>query len=196
MSNKTKWSIDLIHSKLSFKIRHLMISNIQGQFKKYDASIYTTGTDFTTAEMDVWIDPTSIDTGDAQRDEHLQGIDFLDVANHKQISFTSNTIEKKGNDGEHELWGDLTIKGLTKRIMLKVDFGGMATDAYGRKKAGFTVQGKINRSDWGLVWNSSVETGGLLIGDELKISCEVELIHLGSEDDNMILDHTVGKATI
>jgi polyisoprenoid-binding protein YceI len=166
-----------------------MIAHVKGTFKNYDASIYTTGIDFTTAEIDVWIDPASFDSGDAERDEHIIGKDFFDTENHKQISFSANTMEVKNSLGEHELWGDLTMKGITKHIMLKVEFGGMAIDGFGREKAGFIVTGKINRSDWGLEWNSILEGGGLLLSDEIKIFCELELINLGSKDDTLKLEN-------
>ena len=110
MINQTKWSIDQSHSDVNFKVRHLMIANVKGFFKTFDASIYASGKDFTTAEIDFWIDPSSIDSGDDKRDEHLKGPDFFNCATHKQITFTSSTIGKPDIDGNHELWGDLTIQ--------------------------------------------------------------------------------------
>jgi polyisoprenoid-binding protein YceI len=195
MANTIKWSIDQAHSDISFKVRHLMISHVKGTFKTFDASIYTTGKDFTTAVIDVWIDPTSISTGDTQRDEHLQGPDFFDTQSHKQITFTSSTIGKADLTGNHELWGELTMRGLTKNVKLNVAFGGTAKDPYGNEKAGFTISGKINRSDWGLVWNAAIETGGFVVSDEITISCEIQLINAGEKDLKMVLDpelNTVG----
>jgi polyisoprenoid-binding protein YceI len=194
MANQIKWSIDLAHSDISFKIRHLMISHVKGAFKTFDANIYTTGKDFTTAEIDLWIDAAAITTGDAKRDEHLKGPDFFDVEHHKQISFTANTIEEPDADGNHELWGDLTMKGITKHIKLNVAFGGIINDPWGNERAGFTITGKINRSEWGLMWNAAIETGGLMVGDEIKIACEVELINAGEKE--MILETAgAGKTT-
>ncbi|WP_462251157.1 YceI family protein [Ferruginibacter sp.] len=192
MANQIKWSIDLAHSDISFKIRHLMISHVKGAFKTFDANIYTTGKDFTTAEIDLWIDADAITTGDAKRDEHLKGPDFFDVENHKQISFTANTIEEPDADGNHELWGDLTMKGITKHVKLNVAFGGIINDPWGNERAGFTITGKILRSEWGLTWNSAIETGGLMVGDEIKISCEVELINAGEKE---ILTETANANT-
>ena len=123
MTNQTKWSIDQTHSAIDFKVKHLMISNVKGAFKLFDASIYTTLKDFTTAEIDLWIDVASVTTGDAKRDEHLRGADFFDVQKHKQITFTSSTIGKSDKDGNRELWGELTMKGITKNIKLNVQFG-------------------------------------------------------------------------
>jgi polyisoprenoid-binding protein YceI len=188
MTNQIKWSIDQAHSEIGFKIRHLMIAHVKGAFKTFDASIYTTGKDFKTARIDLWIDASSIATGDAKRDEHLKGPDFFDIQNHTQIAFTSGAIEKADADGNHELWGELTMKGITQKIKLKVQFGGIINDPWGNEKAGFTVTGKINRNDWGLVWNTAIETGGLMVGEEVKISCEVELTNAGHKELKMELE--------
>lgn len=173
---KTKWGIDAAHSEIAFKVKHLMITNVKGTFKEFDASIFTTGEDFMTSEIDFWLNPASIETGAADRDAHLKSADFFDVENHKQITFIGNTYEKVDNDGSYTLYGDLTIKGITKQIKLDVEFGGVMKDPWGNEKAGFTIDGKINRKDWGLNWNATLEAGGLLVGDEVRISCEVELI--------------------
>jgi len=188
MSKETKWSIDPSHSEISFKVRHLMIAHVKGSFKSFDASIYTEGTDFTTADIDLWIDAASIVTGDTTRDEHLKGPDFFDVANHKQLNFTSSTIGKPDKDGNHELWGELTIKGITKNVKLMVQFGGLVKDPWANEKAGFTLTGTINRTEWGLIWNSTLEAGGIMVSEEVTISCEVELINAGKKDLVMQLD--------
>ena len=142
-TTKTKWGIDPAHSEIGFKIKHLMIANVRGNFKEYEASIYTTGDDFMSAEIDFWLNPASINTGDANRDTHLQGPDFFDVENHKEISFVANTYENVDNDGSYELYGDLTIKGITKRIKLDVEFGGVVKDPWGNQKAAFSINGKM-----------------------------------------------------
>ncbi len=188
LSTKTKWEIDQAHSDISFKVRHLMIAHVKGAFKSFDASIYTNGNDFATADIDLWIDAASISTGDAKRDEHLKSADFFDVENHKQITFTSSTIGKADKDGNHELWGELTMRGLTKNLMLMVQFGGITMDPWGNEKAGFTVSGKINRSDWELSWNTTIETGGLMVGDEINISCEIELVNMSKKQLTMKLE--------
>lgn len=175
---KIKWGFDPVHTEIAFKVKHLMISNVKGVFKEYDASIYTTGEDFMSAEIDFWMSPASIDTGDEKRDAHLKSQDFFDVENYKQINFTANTYENVDNDGSYELYGDLTIKGIKKRIKLDVEFGGVIKDPWGSVKAGFTINGKINRKDWDLSWNATLEAGGVLVGDEVSISCEVELIKI------------------
>ena len=190
MTNQTKWAIDPAHSDITFKIRHLMIADVKGSFKTFDASIYTSDKDFSTAIIDLWIDTASITTGDEKRDEHLKSADFFDVEIHKQITFTSGSIEKPDTDGNHELWGELTIKGITKKIKLDVEFGGIIKDPWGNEKAGFAITGKINRTDWGLVWNTAIETGGIMVGEEVKISCEVELTNAGIKEMEMELEAT------
>ena len=132
-TEKTKWSIDQAHSEIDFKVRHLMIAHVKGSFKTFDASVYTNAKDFTTAEIDLWIDTTSINTGDAKRDEHLKSLDFFDAQNHKQITFTSSTIGKSDQDGNHELWGELTMIGVTKNVKLNVQFGGIIKDPWGNE---------------------------------------------------------------
>ncbi len=176
METKTKWVIDPVHSEIAFKVKHLMITNVKGVFKEFEASIYTTGDDFMTAEVDFWMDPASVDTGSADRDAHLKGADFFDVENHKEITFTANTYETVDSDGSYELYGDLTIRGITKRVKLDVEFGGVVKDPWGNEKAGFSINGKINRKDWGLNWNAALEAGGLLVSDAVVISCEVQLL--------------------
>ena len=190
----TKWSIDQAHSEIAFKVKHLMIAHVKGTFKTFDASIYTTLKDFTTAEIDLWIDSSSITTGDAKRDEHLKSADFFDVQNHKQITFTSSTIEKSDINSDHELWGELTMKGITKNVKLNVEFGGILMDPWGNEKAGFTVTGKINRSYWGLVWNTAIEAGGLMVSDEVTISCEIELTNVSQKELAMELEPSADKS--
>lgn len=174
MSTKTKWIIDSTHSEIAFKVKHLMIVNVKGTFSEYNASIYTTDDHFTTAEFDFWLNPDSLKTNDEKRDEHLRSADFFDTEHHKEITFRSNTIEKKDDD-KYELWGNLTIKGITKKICLDVEFGGIQKDPWGNEKAGFSINGKVNRKDWELNWNTVLESGGVLVGDMVSIACEVEL---------------------
>ncbi len=188
MENNTKWALDMAHSEIAFKVRHMMISHTKGSFKIFDANIYTTGKDFTTAQIDFWIDAASINTGDEKRDEHLKSADFFDAANHKQITFTCSSIEKASDGSSHDMWGELTMKGIMKVIKLEVDFGGIAKHPWGNEKAGFTVTGKINRKDWGLEWNAALETGGIMVGEEIKIMCEVELSLVTDANVEMVLE--------
>jgi len=173
---KTKWGIDPAHSEISFKVKHLMITYVKGVFKEFDASIYTTGEDFMTADIDFWMNPSSVDTGAADRDAHLKSADFFDVENFKQIHFIGKSYQKVDEDGSYTLWGDLTIKDVTRQIKLDVEFGGVMKDPWGNEKAGFSINGKLNRKDFGLTWNAALEAGGVLVGEDVKISCEVELV--------------------
>jgi polyisoprenoid-binding protein YceI len=193
MTKENKWSIDVSHSEIAFSVRHLMISRVTGLFKVFDASIYTTNKDFLTVEIDLWIDVASITTGDLKRDEHLKSSEFFDVEKHKQITFTSRTIAKEGLNGTHELWGELTMIGITKNVKLDVQFGGVVVDPYGNEKAGFSLSGKINRSDWDLSWNSPLETGGVVVSDEVTISCEIELINEGMKEQEEELEPVKAK---
>jgi len=193
MTHQTKWLIDTAHSEISFKIRHLMIANIKGSFKTFDANIYTTGEDFTTASINLWIETSSVNTGDEKRDEHLNGPDFFNSQKHKQIAFVSRTTRKEGPDGKHELLGDLNLKGITKKIKLSVQFGGIINDPWGNKKAGFTITGKIARSDWGFVWNTFMRGGDLILGDEVTILCELELTKVSEKELALELEEAASK---
>ena len=164
-----------MHTAIGFRIKHLMVTNVRGTFKEFDASIYTTGEDFMSAEIDFWLNPTSINTGDEIRDAHLRSADFFDVKNFKEINFTANTYKNVGKDSSYELYGDLTIKGIKKQIKLDVEFGGVIKDPWENHKAAFNINGKINRKDWGLNWNTALETGGVLISEDVWINCEVQL---------------------
>jgi len=173
---KTKWAIDPAHTEISFKVKHLMISNVKGVFREFDADIFTEGNDFTTSEINFRMNPASIDTGTPDRDGHLKSADFFDVENHKEIQFKSTSLEKTGDENIFSLNGNLTIKGITKPVKLEVEFGGLMKDPWGNEKAGLTLTGKINRKDWGLTWNAALEAGGMLVGEEIKINCEIELL--------------------
>jgi len=185
---KSKWAIDRSHSEIAFKVRHLMIAHVRGTFKTFDASIYTYGNDFRTAEVDLWLDTSSIKTGDEKRDKHLRSRDFLDAKHHKQITFKSSTIGASNDEGNQELWGELTMVGITQNVKLDVHFGGMLNDPWGNERVGFTVTGTINRSNWGLTWNTTTESGGIMVADEIEISCEVELTKMGQKCLEMQLE--------
>jgi polyisoprenoid-binding protein YceI len=172
---KTKWGIDTAHSEVGFKVKHLMIANVRGNFKEFDGSIYTTREDFMTAEIDFWVNPASVDTGDDKRDEHLIGADFFDVQQFREINFAGNTCELTSKDDVYLLYGDLTIKGIKKQVKLEVEFSGLAKDPWGNQKAVFQINGKINRKDWGLNWNAALETGGVLVSEDVWINCELQL---------------------
>jgi polyisoprenoid-binding protein YceI len=171
----TKWIIDPTHSEIGFKIKHLMITNISGKFDSFEAEVQTEGEDFATAQVEAKIKTASINTNNLQRDEHLRNSDFFEVDAHPEILFTSTKVEKIDNYN-FLLHGNLTLKGTTKPVKLNVEYSGTAKDTWGNQKAGFIITGKINRNDFGLNFNAALETGGLVLGEEVKINSEVQLI--------------------
>lgn len=168
---QTKWVLDPAHSEITFKVRHMMISNVKGEFQNFTVDV--DGEDITMSNVQVIIEAPSITTNNEDRDNHLKSADFLDIENHKEITFKSTSVDQK-NDDEYELKGLLTIKGISKEVSLDVELGGIAKDPWGNEKAGFSVNGQLNRKDWGLNWNTALETGGVLVGDKVNISGEVQ----------------------
>ena len=174
MSN-IKWALDPTHSEIIFKVKHLMISTVTGQFKSFNASAETETDDFNTAtKIEFTADIDSIDTNNEQRNGHLKSADFFDAEKYPQLKFIGKKYEADDNEGK--ITGKLTMHGVTKPITLHVEFGGIVKDPYGQTKAGFTVTGKINRKDFGLSWGGVTETGGVVLGDEVKINAEIQLI--------------------
>ena len=171
----TKWVIDPTHSEIGFKVRHLMISNVSGKFDQFEAEVETENEDFATAQIRATIKTASVNTSNLQRDEHLRNSDFFEVQNHPDILFTSQKVEKIDNDN-FVLHGNLTLKGITKQVKLQVEYNGFTKDPWGGERAGFVVTGKINRNDFGLSFNAALETGGVVLGDEVKIHSEIQLV--------------------
>lgn len=169
----TKWALDPAHSELTFKVKHMMIANVKGEFKNF--SVEVDGDDILKSTLNVSVDTSSINTNNTDRDNHLKSADFFDVENHKELSFKSTSF-KPEDDEEFELKGILTIKGISKEVALEVEFGGINKDPWGNEKAGFSIEGKINRKDWGLNWNAALETGGVLVSEEVKISGEIQFV--------------------
>ncbi len=170
---KTKWAVDASHSSVDFSIRHMMIAKVKGTFHTFEAQIEADPADLTTADITVEVDLSSIDTRNADRDAHLRSADFFDVENNPKMTFKSTQIVKTG-DGEYEVTGDLTLHGVTRTETFEVSFEGAGKDPWGNEKAGFSATGSIKRSDYGLTYNAALETGGVLIGDEVKVSIEIE----------------------
>ena len=164
-----------MHSEIGFKVKHLMITSVKGRFNRFEANATTEDDDFSNAQISFSADVASITTGVADRDAHLQAGDFFDAAAYPQISFVSTGMQKKGAD-EFTLTGDLTIRDVTKPVTLDVEFGGIVKDPYGQTKAGFTLEGKINRSDFGLTLSPLTEAGGVVVGDEIKLLCDIQLV--------------------
>ena len=170
---KTKWVVDPTHSEVHFKVKHLVISTVTGTFKVFGGDLTAEGDNFENAEINFSLDVASVDTNQEQRDEHLRGADFFNAAQYPQIFFKSTSFKKKGDD--YELRGDLTIKDITQPVKLEVEFGGSATDFYGNEKAGFEIVGKINRKDFGLTWDGITEAGAIVVGEEIKLSINLQL---------------------
>lgn len=174
MSN-IKWAIDPMHSEITFKVKHLMITTVTGYFRKFDLEVETETDDFNTVKkIEFSADISSIDTGNEQRDAHLKSADFFNHEEQAHISFSGKDYKVDGDEGE--LTGDLTIRDITKPITLKVEYGGTVVDPYGQTKAGFTLSGKISRKEFGLTWNAVTEAGSMVVSDEVKLNIEVQLI--------------------
>lgn len=171
METTTKWAIDPSHSELTFKVKHMMISNVKGQFNSFN--ITAQGEELLKSTFKVSIDTASIDTHNEQRDEHLKSEDFFDVEKNKSITFESTAI-KKIDDHQYKLTGILTIKGIRKETTFDLEYGGTNKDPWGNEKAGMSISGKIDRKDFGLNWNTALETGGVLVGEQVKIEGELQ----------------------
>jgi polyisoprenoid-binding protein YceI len=170
-----QWKIDNSHSEILFKVKHLMISTVTGYFKNFNLEVETETKDFNTAKrIEFTADIDSIDTNNAQRDTHLRSADFFNAEAFNQLQFIGTKYE--ANEDGATLQGNLTIRDITKPVKLNVEFGGIVVDPYGQTKAGFTVNGKISRKEFGLTWNAVTEAGSVVVSDEIKIHAEVQLI--------------------
>ncbi|MCH8318906.1 MAG: YceI family protein [Bacteroidetes bacterium] len=174
-AQKTKWAFDKAHSKIQFDVSHMVISEVSGQFQDYEGTVLADKADFSDAKIEFSIDVKSIDTDNEKRDGHLRSADFFDADKYPKITFKSKSIKKAG-DNKYKLTGELTMHGVTKTVTLDMKYGGTAKDSYGNIKAGFKITGTIDRTDFGLKYNSVMESGGLLIGEEITIICKVELL--------------------
>ncbi len=172
---QTKWSFDKAHSKVQFKVTHMVISEVTGQFKNYDGTVEATKEDFTDAKINFTIDVNSIDTDNEQRDNHLKSDDFFNAEKYPKITFISKSFKKVGNN-KFKLTGDLTIRDITKQVDLDVIYNGTVKDPWGNIRAGFKVTGRVNRFDFGLKWNALLELGGAVVDKDVDIIIDVELI--------------------
>ncbi|MBS1611130.1 MAG: YceI family protein [Bacteroidetes bacterium] len=166
----TKWTLDPTHSELHFKVKHLMITNVTGNFSVISANVESSDDKFSNAKVSFIADPKSISTNNEQRDGHLRTADFFETEKYPEIKFESTTY----NAATGKISGNLTIKGITKPVSLDAEFHGTSKDPWGNEKAGFSLNGKINRKDWGLNYNAALETGGVLLSDEVKIIAEIQ----------------------
>jgi len=169
----SSWNLDNAHSELRFRIKHMMIANVSGQFKSFSSSVHVDNDDFNTAKIEFTIEAASIDTANEQRDQHLRSGDFFDVENHPKIEFRSTSM-MIDDASIYKVIGTLTMHGHSHEVTFFAHFGGIGKDPWGNTKAGFTVEGSIKRSDFGLVWNAPLETGGVLVSDEVKIFGEFQ----------------------
>jgi polyisoprenoid-binding protein YceI len=168
-----KWAVDASHSVVEFSVKHMMIAKVRGIFHTFEAQIDADPNDLTTADIQFQVDLSSIDTRNSDRDAHLNSADFFDVENHPKMIFQSTQITKT-SDGEYKVTGNLSLHGVTRSETFSVSFEGAGKDPWGNDKVGFSGNGSIKRSDYGLTYNAALETGGFLIGDEVKISIEIE----------------------
>jgi polyisoprenoid-binding protein YceI len=163
------WTVDPAHSEVGFVARHLMVSKVRGSFAQFEATVLV-GDSSDTYSVEATVQLASIDTGSTDRDAHLRGADFFDTDNHPVMTFTSASVSSD------KLVGDLTIKGVTRQVAFDLDFAGVSADPWGGTRAGFEATTEINRKDFGLTWNAALETGGFLVGDEVKISLSIQAV--------------------
>jgi len=171
----TKWILDPTHSEIQFKVRHLMISQVTGTFGKFTAEVEATDDNFDNAKISFSAEVDSITTNNEQRDGHLKSADFFEISKYPTLTFVSTKFEKVSGE-EYNLSGDMTFHGVTKPIKLKVEHGGVIKDPWGNTRTGFSVEGKINRKDFGLTWNAATEAGGVVVSEEVKLHINVEFV--------------------
>jgi polyisoprenoid-binding protein YceI len=171
----TTWNLDPTHSEIGFKVKHLMITNVSGSFGQFVVAVSTQGDDFSTASIAFEAQIDSINTGNEQRDGHLKGEDFFAATSHPTLCFKSTRVEKKDEEN-FVIHGDLTIRGIIKPIHFNAEFGGIGIDPWGNHKAGFSINGKINRTDFQLNWNAALETGGVLVSEEVRLFGEIQMV--------------------
>ncbi len=170
-----QWTLDTAHSEIEFKVKHMMISTVKGSFQDFGVTVDNASDKLDNGQVVVDIKTESINTKNEQRDQHLKSGDFFDASSFPEIKFVSTSITKEDDD-EYKISGDLTIKDVTKPVTFKAEFGGIGKDPWGNQKAGYTVTGKINRSEFGLTWNATLETGGVMVSDDVKFQADLQFI--------------------
>ncbi|MEZ4828574.1 MAG: YceI family protein [Bacteroidia bacterium] len=174
VSTKTQWAIDPAHTEVTFKVKHLVITTVTGTFSKFEGEVYADQSDFSDAEISFRIDVNSISTNNADRDGHLKSDDFFAADKYPQLVFSNGKLTRSAS-GDYKLNGDLTIRDITRNLTLDVDYNGTVKDPWGNSKAGFEISGNINRKDFNLTWNAVTESGGLLVGEDVKLMLSVQL---------------------
>jgi len=171
----SKWNLDPSHSEIGFKVKHMMFTNVSGKFNAFEATVTNEDDNFETSKISFSADVASIDTNNTDRDNHLRSADFFEVEKFPKLTFVSTGVKKTG-EGSYVVSGDFTIKDVTKTIDLDVEYSGLMKDPWGNTRTGFVITGKINRKDFGLTWNAALETGGVLVGEEVKFNIDVQLV--------------------
>ncbi|MCC6624552.1 MAG: YceI family protein [Deltaproteobacteria bacterium] len=169
-----RWEIDSAHSGIHFNVRHMVIAKVRGQFSRWSGTVLVPDGDFSRASVEVVIDASSIDTGVADRDNHLRSADFFDVQTYPELTFKSTRVD--GDGDSLAVIGDLTIHGVTRQVTLAVELEGKTRDPWGNERAGFSAKTSVSRKDFGLTWNQLLETGGVVVGDKINIEIEVEAV--------------------
>ena len=169
----TKWIIDPTHSEVAFKVKHLVISTVTGYFRKFEGAAESASEDFNGASVTFSLDVNTIDTNQSDRDQHLKSADFFDTASFPSITFAGKLVNQGGG---YQLQGDLTLKGITQKVTLDVTYGGTVADPYGQTKAGFEIEGKLNRKDFGLTWSAITEAGSVVVSDQVRLQLSVQLV--------------------
>ena len=172
---QARWAVDPVHASIEFAVKHMVIASVKGRFAKFDANIQFDEARPEASSVEARIEAASVDTREAQRDAHLRSPDFFDAEKFPYLTFRSRRIQAKG-EGHYAVIGDLTIRDLTREVALDAELVGPTKDPWGNLRAGFALQGKLNRKDFGLAWNVALEAGGVLVGDNVKISIEGELV--------------------
>ena len=173
--SKVNWAIDPTHSEIGFKVKHMMFTNVSGKFDAFTADIANEEAQFETSDIRFTAEAKSINTGNTDRDNHLRSADFFDTDTFGTLTFKSTAIQKV-NEGQYEIKGDLTVKDVTKNITLNAEYSGLMKDPWGNTKIGLSLTGTINRKDFGLTWNAALETGGVLVGEDIKLNAEVQFV--------------------
>jgi polyisoprenoid-binding protein YceI len=173
------WAIDPTHSSFEFQARHAMIATVRGHFNEFSGTLHLDPDNPTNSSGRVELEAGSIDTRQPDRDAHLKSADFLDAENHPKLVFESTRAEAGDDQDSYKLWGNLTIRGISKEVELDLTFNGVAVDPFGNQRAGFEATAVINRKDWNLLWNAPLEAGGVLIGDKIKLALDISAIKQG-----------------
>ena len=170
----TTYTIDPTHSEINFKIKHLMITNVSGSFTKFEGNMQSDSEDFSDATIHFEADTDSVTTHNEQRDTHLRSAEFFDAGQFPKLTFDSTSVEKDGDD--YKVTGNLTMHGVTKPVTLNAELMGVNKDPWGQTKVGFEITGKLDRTEFGLTWNAALETGGVLVSNDVKLQMNVQLV--------------------